>query len=76
MQRLACAAVGRVSPWPRHAIRDSAGTVRPYTLLDTPVRRTLKIRFRLVTVALAGMVVGAIAGYMLLTVTILRWSMP
>ena len=40
------------------------------------MRRTLKIRFRLVTVALAGMVVGAIAGYMLLTVTILRWSMP
>ena len=52
------------------------GTVRPYTLLDTPVRRTLKIRFRLLTVAIAGMVVGAIAGYLLLTVTILRWSMP
>ena len=59
----------------RHS-RLRAGAVRPYTLLDTPVRRTLKIRFRLVTVALAGMVVGAIAGYMLLTVTILRWSMP
>jgi len=40
----------------------------------TLVRRTIRNRLRLLGVALAGVVLGALVGYLLLTVTILRWS--
>jgi hypothetical protein len=38
------------------------------------VPRSYKNRFRLLGVAIAGAVVGILVGYLLLTVTILRWS--
>jgi F0F1-type ATP synthase assembly protein I len=38
------------------------------------VRRSYKTRFRLLAVAIAGALAGIMVGYLLLSVTILRWS--
>jgi hypothetical protein len=76
--RLAPGAAPRQSPVLRHAIREIGATAytSPERTLaaSTLVRRSLRNRLRLLGVALAGALVGVIVGYLLLTVTILRWS--
>jgi hypothetical protein len=67
-------------PLPRHAIREtgsahaSASGIPTTHAFSTLVRRTFQNRLRLLAVALAGVVAGVLVGYLLLSITILRWS--